>query len=315
MKTIPITILFAFITILLGCSKESKTIKEDDEKILINAKEILENKNLAGLITKLENTELTEETDINKIPKVILNFLNAILEDKPIANPHENWNPTDVILDKKLPRRKLQYFGSGKNIALMNYFKGGIGKSTISTLNYSGRKSGTNVTDFLSPNRISRMIFFNEGDWDQLKEISWFRFVKVNDGNFDQIINSDNLDLIANSSHTNNWKDENGNVSFRSVSEPLKISQEFNGKKNEKGQLSTPLTETEIYETTSPISSFSFQIYTHRKDDNPAISTDLSKTINIYADNKLIKTFNYAYTDLRKVSGISLKNFNVNEAK
>src|SRR5690606_5037142 len=73
MKTIPITILFAFITILLGCSKESKTIKEDDEKILINAKEILENKNLAGLITKLENTELTEETDINKIPKVILN--------------------------------------------------------------------------------------------------------------------------------------------------------------------------------------------------------------------------------------------------
>src|SRR5690606_4430282 len=47
MNTIPITILFAFITILLGCSKESKTIKEDDEKILINAKEILENKNLA----------------------------------------------------------------------------------------------------------------------------------------------------------------------------------------------------------------------------------------------------------------------------
>ena len=163
--------------------------------------------------------------------------------------------------------------------------------------------------------KIVKIEIINEGDWDQLKEISWFRFVKVNDGNFDQIINSDNLDLIANSSHTNNWKDENGNVSFRSVSEPLKISQEFNGKKNEKGQLSTPLTETEIYETTSPIFSFSFQIYTHRKDDNPAISTDLSKTINIYADNKLIKTFNYAYADLRKVSGISLKNFNVNEVK
>lgn len=114
---------------------------------------------------------------------------------------------------------------------------------------------------------------------------------------------------------SNNWKDENGNVSFRSVSEPLKISQEFNGKKNEKGQLSTPITETEIYETTSPILSFSFQIYTHRKDNKLAISTDLSKTINIYADNKLIKTFNYAYADLRKVSGISLKNFNINEAK
>lgn len=163
--------------------------------------------------------------------------------------------------------------------------------------------------------KILKIEIINEGDWDQLKEISWFRFVKVNDGNFDQIINSENLDLVANSVQTNNWKDENGNVSFRSVSEPLKISQEFNGKKNEKGQLSTPLTETEIYETTAPIFSFSFQIYTHRKDNNPAMSTDLLKTINIYADNKLIKTFNYAYADLRKVSGISLKNFNVNETK
>ncbi len=77
----------------------------------------------------------------------------------------------------------------------------------------------------------------------------------------------------------------------------------------------TPLTETENYETTWPIFSFSFHIYTHRKDNNPAISTDLSKTINIYAENKLIKTFTYAYADLRKVSGISLKNYNVNEAK
>lgn len=163
--------------------------------------------------------------------------------------------------------------------------------------------------------KILKIEIINEGDWDQLKEISWFRFVKVNDGNFDQIINSENLDLVANSVQTNNWKDENGNVSFRSVSEPLKISQEYNGKKNEKGQLSTPLTQTEIYETTAPIFSFSFQIYTHRKDNNPAMSTDLLKTINIYADNKLIKTFNYAYADLRKVSGISLKNFNVNETK
>ncbi len=82
--------------------------------------------------------------------------------------------------------------------------------------------------------KIVKIEIINKGDWDQLEEISWFRFVKVNDGNFHQIINSDNLDLIANSSHTNNWKDENGNVSFRSVSEPLKISQKFNGNRNRK---------------------------------------------------------------------------------
>ncbi|MBW8359735.1 MAG: hypothetical protein K0M63_08060 [Weeksellaceae bacterium] len=130
-KAIPITILCTFFIILSGCSQENKTITEDDEKIIMNAKEIVENKYLTDLIAQLENTELTEEKDINKIPMVVSNFLNALLEDKPIANPNENWIPTDVILDKKLPRRKLQYFGSGKNIALMNYFKGGIGKSTI----------------------------------------------------------------------------------------------------------------------------------------------------------------------------------------
>ena len=159
--------------------------------------------------------------------------------------------------------------------------------------------------------KIVKIEIINEGDWDQLKEISWFRFVKVNDGNFDQIINSDNLDLIANSSHTNNWKDENGNVSFRSISEPLNISQEFTSAKNEKGELKSSMPENEIFETTSPVSSFSFLIYTSRKDNNPTIKTELSKTINIYADGKLIKSLIYTYADLTKIGGISLKNFQV----
>ena len=89
--------------------------------------------------------------------------------------------------------------------------------------------------------------------------------MKVNDGNFEQIVDIENsdLDLVANSIQTNNWKDENGNVSFRLISEPIKISQEFTSAKNEKGELKSPLKATEIYETAYPITSFSFQIYTH----------------------------------------------------
>ena len=88
---------------------------------------------------------------------------------------------------------------------------------------------------------------------------------------------------------------------------------ELIGKAFEKGELKSPLKATEIYETAYPITSFSFQIYTHRKDNNPSNNSELLKTINIYADGKLIKSLNYSYAELSKVGGISLKNIQVGE--
>lgn len=169
--------------------------------------------------------------------------------------------------------------------------------------------------DLIEAQKILKIEIINEGDWEKLNQISWFRFVKVNDGNFKQILNAENsgLELVSNSIQTKNWKDENGNVSFRSISEPMKISQEFASSKNEKGEYKNPLKATEIYETAFPISSFSFQIYTHRKDNNPTNITALFKTINIYADNKLIKSLKYSYADLSKVGGITLRDFKVGE--
>lgn len=169
--------------------------------------------------------------------------------------------------------------------------------------------------DLIKSQKILKIEIINEGDWEELNQISWFRFVKVNDGNFEQIINIENvdLDLVTNSVQTKNWKDENGNVSFRFFSEPLKISQEFTSAKNEKRELKSSLKASEIYETAYPISSFSFQIYTHRKENNPTVKTELSKTINIYADGKLIKSLIYSYAELSKVGGISLKNIQVGE--
>lgn len=169
--------------------------------------------------------------------------------------------------------------------------------------------------DLIKSQKILKIEIINEGDWEELNQISWFRFVKINDGKFEQILNTENpgLELVSNSIQTNNWQDENGNVSFRSISEPLKISQEFTSAKNEKGELKSSMPENEIFETTSLVSSFSFQIYTSRKDNNPSIKTNLSKTINIYADGKLIKSLNYTYADLTKIGGISLKNFQVGD--
>ena len=203
------------------------------------------------------------------------------------------------------------FFAQKNKIQLSNNSK--ISNQAISKNGQKSKSSEDVKKDLIKSQKILKIEIINEGDWEELNQISWFRFVKVNDGKFEQILNTENsgLELVSNSNQTNNWKDENGNVSFRSISEPLNISQEFTSAKNEKGELKSSMPENEIFETTSPVSSFSFLIYTSRKDNNPTIKTELSKTINIYADGKLIKSLNFTYADLTKIGGITLKNFQV----
>ena len=205
------------------------------------------------------------------------------------------------------------FFAQKKKIQLSNNSK--ISNQAISKKDKKSKSSDEAKKDLIKSQKILKIEIINEGDWEELNQISWFRFVKVNDGNLEQILNTENpgLELVSNSIQTNNWKDENGNVSFRSISEPLKISQEFTIAKNEKGELKSSMPENEIFETTSPVSSFYFQIYTSRKDNNPTIKTELSKKINIYAEGNLIKSLNYTYADLTKIGGISLKNFQVGD--
>ena len=207
------------------------------------------------------------------------------------------------------------FFAQKKKIQLSNNSK--ILNEVITKKGQKSKSSEDVKKDLIKSQKILKIEIINEGDWEELNQISWFRFVKVNDGKFEQILNTENsgLELVSNSNQTNNWKDENGNVSFRSISEPLNISQEFTSAKNEKGELKSSMPENEIFETTSPVSSFSFLIYTSRKDNNPTIKTELSKTINIYADGKLIKSLIYTYADLSKIGGISLKNFQVGEVE
>ena len=207
------------------------------------------------------------------------------------------------------------FFAQKNKIQLSNNSK--FSNQAISKNGQKSKSSEDVKKDLIKSQKILKIEIINEGDWEELNQISWYRFVKVNDGNFEQILNTENsgLESVSNSIQTNNWKDENGNVSFRSISEPLNISQEFTSAKNEKGELKSSMPENEIFETTSPVSSFSFQIYTSRKDNNPTIKTELSKTINIYADGKLIKSLIYTYADLSKIGGISLKNFQVGEVE
>ena len=185
-------------------------------------------------------------------------------------------------------------FAQKKKNTLNNYQNkdSEIAKKVFSQFGQKSNSTTDLKKDLIKSQKILKIEIINEGDWEQINQISWFRFVKLNDGNYEQILNAENsgLELVMNSIQTNHWKDENGNLSFRSISEPMKISQEFASSKNKKGKHKSPLKATEIFETAFPISSFSFQIYTHRKDNNPTNITALLETINIYANNKLTRS-------------------------
>jgi len=116
-----------------------------DEYYTIKQSEILQNKNLPALINKLQNEDLQVKSSKEKIPSFISDYLEAFDNDFKIANPEENWTATDVTFDKNLAKRKLIYFAQGKQISLLSYYKGGIGKS-ICILIFEN--NGDNVTDF-----------------------------------------------------------------------------------------------------------------------------------------------------------------------
>ena len=147
MKPRRITIISIFLLCFFSCKKAEKinSKNKDEYDFVINSEKILANKNLPQLISKLENSELQTENETNKIDGIILEFLQAYDSPFSIANPNEKWSATDVIADKTLPRRKLLYFGKGKNIAVLNYNLGGIGMSTkILIFEFDDEK----VTDF-----------------------------------------------------------------------------------------------------------------------------------------------------------------------
>ena len=122
-------------------------------KFVIDTNAILNNNNLQSLIDDLEKTDLTEKSKIAEIPSFIKSFLDSLTGNFSIANPDEDWQVGCVVMGKQiqkkiydketgdtliqvtfdnsqpLPSRQLVYFGLGKDIALMTYYTGGIGKS------------------------------------------------------------------------------------------------------------------------------------------------------------------------------------------
>ncbi|MDY3528899.1 hypothetical protein PG593_03775 [Riemerella anatipestifer] len=140
---------------------------------------------------------------------------------------------------------------------------------------------------------------FNNGDYNDLVQVIYVEFTKVNNGNYSPILkNSENLPHIV--------IDKNGKEEWKNSSnkDALMISQSYTSEDN----TNIPLKEMEIYETTAPISSGVLRISgTYRKDFNHNTPTNLTKTINIYTNDKLLISKDFSFEELEKTGGIVLE--------
>jgi len=156
-----IKILFGLLLPALGLCKNSfaqlhKNVNDYASNITIrngvyqlDSNAILNNHNLAQLITILQQTDLKEKHQVSDIPPAIKKFLNQFLGNLSMADPESAWQASDEItgdlIEKKeydpktgdtvihimpqLPIRQLAYLGIDKNIALLAYYTGGIGQA------------------------------------------------------------------------------------------------------------------------------------------------------------------------------------------
>ena len=121
---------------------------QNDCNIPINEKRILSNQNLDFFLKKLKTDTFTTDTDKRHIPVYIREKLRCLFgnttnpseelnaTDEIMANPSEDYNATDVISDVHLPWRQLLFFAlnKSKNVFLITYYKGGVGRSTITIM-------------------------------------------------------------------------------------------------------------------------------------------------------------------------------------
>ena len=177
------------------------------------------------------------------------------------------------------------------------------------------KKFEAEKADLIKFQRKLKIEIINEGETEKLNQMFWLKVVKVNDGKFEQIIKTDSTKTEIKRNYDKSiWRDEAGGILFERYN-PMKISQEYVSAKNSKGINETDIENKEIYETTNPVYSFSLRIYTHRKDFNAMAKTNFSKIINVYSEDKLIKTYTFTFDDLKKLEGIQILDFKLDDLK
>lgn len=144
----------------------------------------------------------------------------------------------------------------------------------------------------------------NKGDYKDLYQILYLEFKKVNNNDFSPILkeSKNTPNIVIDKLGENEWRDGYGSMLNKNS---LTVSQSYTGSENDPN---IPLKEMEIYETTAPVLSGILRIIgTYRKDFDHSIPTNLTKTINIYSDGKLLISKEYTFSELEKTGGITIE--------
>ena len=144
----------------------------------------------------------------------------------------------------------------------------------------------------------------NKGDYKDLYQILYLEFKKVNNNDFSPILkySEHTPNIVVDETYDKiNWRGEGGTINEHTIF----VFQGYSGVESDPN---TPLKEIEIYETTAPVLSGILRIMgTYRKDFDHSIPTNLTKTINIYSDGKLLISKEYEFSELERTGGITIE--------
>lgn len=144
----------------------------------------------------------------------------------------------------------------------------------------------------------------NRGDYKDLYQILYLEFKKVNNNDFSPILkySEHTPNIVVDETYDKiNWRGEGGTINEHTIF----VFQGYSGVESDPN---IPLKEIEIYETTAPVLSGILRIMgTYRKDFDHSIPTNLTKTINIYSDGKLLISKEYEFSELERTGGITIE--------
>ena len=144
----------------------------------------------------------------------------------------------------------------------------------------------------------------NKGDHKDLYQILYLEFKKVNNNDFSPILkySEHTPNIVVDETYDKiNWRGEGGTINEHTIF----VFQGYSGVESDPN---IPLKEIEIYETTAPVLSGILRIMgTYRKDFDHSIPTNLTKTINIYSDGKLLISKEYEFSELERTGGITIE--------
>ena len=144
----------------------------------------------------------------------------------------------------------------------------------------------------------------NRGDYKDLYQILYLEFKKVNNNDFSPILkySEHTPNIVVDETYDKiNWRGEGGTINEHTIFV-------FQGYSGVESNPNIPLKEIEIYETTAPVLSGILRIMgTYRKDFDHSIPTNLTKTINMYSDGKLLISKEYEFSELERTGGITIE--------